>query len=115
VLLVTVTGKFVAGWMGDLINFGAVVSAFGFTIRRRMPPVKTVILLVGLAVLGYILKDAFVPLPAAPFSWDALAAGITLGAGIVLPLAYPPVRRGIRNSPLLKAGASALLGTRPGK
>jgi amino acid transporter len=27
--LVTVTDKFVAGWMGDLVNFGAVVSAFG--------------------------------------------------------------------------------------
>ena len=40
-----------------------------------MSPVKTAILLVGLAVLGYILKDAFAPLPAAPFSWDALAAG----------------------------------------
>jgi amino acid transporter len=198
--LVTVTGTFVAGWMGTLVNFGAVVSAFGaalacavgasrilfalgrdagpgmlrrtsrltgapvgaliwvgagslltlllfitepvatravalslaygadliiaayilvviaaiiFTIRRRMAPAKTVILLIGLAVLGYILKDAFVPLPAAPFSWDALAAGITLAAGIVLPSAYPPVRRGIVNSPLLKAGASALLGTRP--
>jgi hypothetical protein len=92
-----------------------VIAAIIFTIRRRMAPVKTVILLVGLAVLGYILKDTFVPLPAAPFSWDALAAGITLAAGIVLPLAYPPVRRGIANSPLLKAGASALLGTRPGQ
>jgi len=79
-----------------------------------MAPVKTVILVIGLAVLGYILKDTFVPLPAAPFRWDALAAWITLVAGLVLPLAYPPVRRGIVKSPLLKAGASALLGTRPG-
>lgn len=47
------------------------------------------------------------------FSWDALA-GIILVAGTILSLAYPPVRRGIANSPLLKAGASALLGTRPG-
>jgi amino acid transporter len=195
--LVTVTSKFVAGWMGDLINFGAVVSAFGaalacavgasrilfalgrdagpvmlrrtsrrtgapagaliwvgagslltlllfiheqlanravalsltygadliivayilvviaaiiFTIRRRMSPVKTVILLVGLAVLGYVVKTTFAPFPAPPYSWDALAAGITLAAGIALPLAYPPLRRGIRESPLLKAGASALLG-----
>jgi hypothetical protein len=38
-----------------------------------------------------------------------LAAGITLAAGIVLPFVYPPLRRGIANSPLLKAGASALL------
>jgi amino acid transporter len=80
-----------------------VIAAIIFTIRRRMAPVKTVILLIGLAVLGYILKDTFVPLPAAPFSWDALAAGVTLAAGIVLPLAYPPVRLGIRNSPCSKS------------
>jgi len=200
--LVTVTDKFAASWMGTLINFGAVVSAFGaalacavgasrilfalgrdtgpgmlrrtsrltgapvgaliwvgagsllmlllfipepqatravalslaygsdliiaaytlvviaaiiFTIRRRMAPAKTVILLIGLAVLGYVLKDTFAPLPAAPFSWDALGAGITLAAGIILPFVYPPLRRGIANSPLLKAGASALLGTTPPK
>jgi len=198
--LVTVTDKFAAGWMGTLVNFGAVVSAFGaclacavgasrllfalgrdagpgmlrqtsrltgapvgaliwvgagsllpllilikerlatravaislaygadliiaayilvviaaliFTIRRRMSPVKPVILLIGLAVLGYVVKGSFAPVPAAPFSWDALAAGITLAAGIVLPLAYPPLRRGIGNSPLLKVGASSLLGTSP--
>jgi hypothetical protein len=88
-----------------------VIAAIIFTIRRRMAPVKTVILLVGLAVLGYIVKATFVPFPAPPYSWDALAAGITLAAGIALPLAYPPLRRGIANSPLLRAGASALLGT----
>ena len=72
--------------------------------------------LIGLGVLGYVVKGTFAPLPAAaPFSWDALAAGITLAAGIVLPLAYPPLRRGIGNSPLLKVGASTLLGTTPRK
>jgi amino acid transporter len=197
--LVTVTGKFVAGWMGTLVNFGAVVSAFGaslacavgasrilfalgrdagpgmlrrtsrmtgapvgaliwigagsllmlllfiaeplatravalslaygadliiaayilvviaaiiFTIRRRMAPGKTVILLIGLAVLGYVAKNAFAPLPASPFNWDVLAAGITLAIGIVLPFVYPPLRRGIASSPLLRAGASALLSSR---
>jgi amino acid transporter len=90
-----------------------VAAAILFTIRRRMPPVTTVILLIGLTVLGYVVKDAFIPLPAAPYDWDALAAGITLAAGIVLPFAYPPLRRGIRNSPLLRAGASALLATTP--
>jgi len=197
--LVTVTGKFVAGWMGTLVNFGAVVSAFGaslacavgasrilfalgrdagpgilrrtsrltgapvgaliwvgagslltlllfiaeplatravalslaygadliiaayilvviaaivFTIRRRMPPAKTVILLIGLGVLGYVAKNTFAPLPPAPFNWDVLAAGITLAAGIVLPFVYPPLRRGIASSPLLRAGASALLSSR---
>jgi amino acid transporter len=196
--LVTVTDKFVAGWMGTLVNFGAVVSAFGaalacvvgasrilfalgrdagpamlrrtsrrtgapvgaliwvgagslvmllvvfreplatravaislsygadliiaayilvvaaaiiFTVRRRMSPAKTVILLIGLAVLGYVVKDTFIPIPAAPFGWVALAAAITLVLGIALPFVYPPLWRGIRDSPLLKAGASALLGT----
>jgi amino acid transporter len=198
--LVTVTDKFVAGWMGTLVNFGAVFSAFGaalacavgasrilfalgrdagpamlhrtsritgapvgalicvgagslltllvviteplatravaigltyaadlniaiyilvvaaaiiFTIRRRMSPVKTVILVIGLAILGYIVKGTFAPFPPPPYRWDALAAGITLAAGIALPFAYPPLRRGIRESPLLKAGASALLGAKP--
>jgi len=194
--LVTVTDKFAADWMGTLVNFGAVVSAFGvclacvvaasrmlfalgrdtgpgmlrrtsrltgapvgaliwvgagslfpllvvskerlatravaislaygadlivaayilvvvaaiiFTIRRRMSPVKTVILLVGLVVLGYVMKTTFVPFPAAPFGWDALAAGITLAAGIALPFAFPPLRRGIENSPLLRVAAGAML------
>ena len=88
-----------------------VAAAIIFTIRRRMSAVKTVILLIGLAVLGYVLKDTFIPIPAAPYSWDALVAGITLVAGIALPFVYPPLRRGIHNSSLLKAGASALLGT----
>jgi Mn2+/Fe2+ NRAMP family transporter len=91
-----------------------VIAAIIFTTRRRMAPAKTVILLIGLAVLGCILKDTFVPLPAAPFSWDALAAAITLVAGIVRPLACPPVRRGIANSALLRAVTGALLAARPG-
>jgi amino acid transporter/roadblock/LC7 domain-containing protein len=199
--LVTVTDKFVAGWLGELINFGAVVSAFGaalacaigasrilftlgrdagpgtlhrtsrrtgapvgaliwvgagslltllvvikeplatravtigltygadliiaayilvvaaaiiFTIRRRMSPANTVILLVGLAVLGYVVKATFVPIPPAPYDWDALAAGITLAAGIALPFVYRPLWHGIQHSPLLRVGADALLGTRTG-
>jgi amino acid transporter len=175
--LVTVTDKFVAGWMGTLVNFGAVISVFGaalacavgasrilfalgrdagpamlrrtsrltgapvgaltwvgagsllallvviaqplairavtitlaysadlivpayilvvvaaivFTIRQRMSPIKTVILLIGLAVLGYVVKATFIPIPAAPFGWDALAAAITLVTGI-LPVRIPAV------------------------
>jgi hypothetical protein len=76
-----------------------------------MSLVKTVILLIGLAVLGYVVKDTFVPIPASPYDWVALAAGITVILGIALPFLYPPLRRGIQNSPLLRVGASALLGT----
>jgi hypothetical protein len=90
-----------------------VVAAIIFTVRRRMSPVTTVILLVGLAVLGYVVKATFVPIPPAPYHWDALAAGITLAAGIALPFVYRPLWRGIQHSPLLRVGASALLG--PGR
>jgi amino acid transporter len=86
-----------------------VIAAIIFTIRRRMSPIKTVILFIGLAILGYVVKDTFVPFPAAPYNWDALAAGITLVVGILLPFVYRPLRRGIQKSPLLKVGASALL------
>jgi len=89
----------------------AVIAAIVFTVRRRMSPVKTVILVIGLGILGYVVKGTFVPFPPAPYSWDALAAGVTLVAGIALPFAYPPLRRGIQNSPLLKASATALLGS----
>jgi amino acid transporter len=88
-----------------------VVAAIIFTIRRRMSPIKTAILVIGLAILCYVVKQTFIPFPAAPYNWPAIAAGITLLAGIVLPLIYAPLRRGIHDSPLLKAGAAALLDT----
>jgi hypothetical protein len=43
-----------------------VIAAIIFTVRRRMSPVTTVILLIGLVVLGYVVKGSFVPLPATP-------------------------------------------------
>jgi hypothetical protein len=48
-----------------------IIAAIIFTIRRRMSPVTTMILVIGLAVLGYVVKDTFAPLPAAPYNWDA--------------------------------------------
>lgn len=89
-----------------------VLASVVFTIRRRTSWVSPAILVLGLGVLGYIVKITFVPLPPPPYRWDAVAAGVTLVLGVVLPLIYPPLRRGIRRSPLLRAGAHALLGTR---
>jgi hypothetical protein len=86
-----------------------VIAAIIFTIRQRMTHIKTVILVIALAVLGYIVRATFAPIPAAPYNRDALAVGVTLIIEISLPFAYLPVRHGIENSPLLKAGTSALL------
>jgi len=38
---------------------------------------------------------------------------MSLAAGIALPFVYKRLRDGIENSPLLKVGAIALLGSRP--
>lgn len=57
---------------------------------------------VGVAVLGYVLYDTFVPFPAAPFSWIIAAAGAGLLAGVALA-SVPAVRRRGHASPLLRA------------
>jgi len=80
-----------------------------FNVRRRASWLSTGILVVGLAALGYVVKVTFIPLPPSPFQIDALAAAGTLVVGILLPIVCPPVRRGIRDSALLKAGSEALL------
>lgn len=101
------------GYGSDLIIVAyilVVVAALIFTIRGRQPRVRAVILVLGLAVLGYVVKDIVVPIPAPPYRWDALAAGITLVIGAALPFAYPPLQHRIHNSPLLKVGATTLLG-----
>lgn len=91
-----------------------VVGAVVYTVRRRMAVAKTGLLLVGLVVLGFVVKDTFFPFPAAPYNWDALAAGVTLVLGGVLPFASTRLRRGIRTSPLLRLGAAELQVDRPG-
>jgi len=90
-----------------------VVAAIIFTVKRRMSPFKTFILLVGLAILAYVLKDTFVPFPEAPYNWDFFGAAATLVVGLALPFISPRLRNGIRNSPLLRVGSKALLGTEP--
>lgn len=56
----------VQGPTAGVVIAPAVLAAIVFTVRRRMAPVKTVILLIGLGVLGYVAKNTFAPLPPAP-------------------------------------------------
>lgn len=86
-----------------------VTAAIVFTIRRRMAVAQTAVLVVGLAVLGFVVKDTFVPFPAAPYNWDAIAAGATLLVGGLLPLISRRLRDNLRSSPLLRLGAAELL------
>jgi amino acid transporter len=86
-----------------------VVAAIVYTIRSRMSPVKTIILLIGAGILGYVVKSTFLPFPAAPYNWVALVAGVSLVVGLVLPVASRRVREGVRSSPLLRLGTTRLL------
>lgn len=98
-----------------LAAYGLVlIAAIVFTVKQRRSRLSTAILVVGLGIFIYIVKDTFVPFPAAPYNWDAYGALITLGIGLLLPVLSPKIRHGIGQSPLLKVGATALISS-PGR
>ena len=90
-----------------------VVAAITYALRSRMPLRRTVLLLVGLLVLGFIAKGTFVPFPAFPYNWDAVGAGATLLLGGTLPLVSPKLRTRLSSSPLLVLGKARLMGSAP--
>lgn len=95
-----------------IVEFGAylmivaylltVIAAIAWTWRRDRRPIPLAVLGVGVAVLGYVLYDTFVPFPAAPFNWIIATAGASLVAGAGLAAA-PTIRRRLHSSPLLQA------------
>lgn len=90
----------------------AVVAALVLVVRAAMPWYRGVILGVGVAVLGYVARESFVPLPTGLYRWDLFGAVGSLALGVVLPLVSPRLRSGIAHSTLLFAGERALLGPR---
>jgi amino acid transporter len=95
-----------------IVEFGAyliivaylltVIGAIAWVWRRQRRPLPLVVLAVGVVVLGYVLYDTFVPLPAAPFDWILAAAAVSVLAGIGVTLASETHRR-LVSSPLLRA------------
>ncbi len=106
--------------VADILTYGAdliiaayilaVLAALVFTIRSHAPLYRRAILLVGLAILGYVVKETFLPLPEGAYRWDAIGAAATLIVGLVLPSLVPRLRQGIAESKLLGVGAQTLLG-----
>jgi amino acid transporter len=106
-----------------IVEFGAylmvvaylltVVAAIAWTWRGDRRPVRLALLGLGVAVLGYVLYDTFVPWPAAPFGWVVAAAGAGLVAGAAL-VALPETRRRLGRSPLLVATRSRRGALAPG-
>jgi len=99
----------------DLATYGAdliivvylltVVAAFVLSLRQRRNPVQLVTLLVGVVVVGYVLKGTVYPIPPHPFDYCIDAAGITLVAGAVLLALAPALRRALRAAPLFAVDA----------
>jgi amino acid transporter len=95
-----------------IVEFGAylmivaylltVIAAIAWTWRHNRRPLPLTVLAGGVAVLGYVLYDTFVPFPAAPFNWiiATAAASLVLATGLA---AAPAIRRRLHSSPLLQA------------
>ncbi len=94
----------------DLATYGAdliivvylltIVAASVWSLRQRRSPARLATLLTGIIVVGYVLKSTVYPLPAYPFNVCMDGAGLTLAAGVVVLLARPRLRQGLRRSPL---------------
>lgn len=79
-----------------------VIAAIAWVWRTSRRPLPLVVLAVGVAALGLVLYDTFVPFPAAPFNEVVIAAGASIIVGIAVTL-IPAVRRRLAQSELLRA------------
>ncbi|HVA22430.1 MAG TPA: APC family permease [Candidatus Micrarchaeia archaeon] len=94
-----------ATWGADLIVgvYGlTTLAAATYLIRRRRRPFGIAVSLVGLAVLGLILEQTVVPLPAFPFDLLLGLAGASVAVGLAIPLAFPGYRHHLAQSPLFR-------------
>lgn len=102
----------------DIATYGAdcIIIAYLFTVvgaivwlvrRRRLQPLRLAVLVVGVGVMGYIIKNTAYPIPPLPFNYDVYAAGATLLAGIVLVAARPELRRRLGLSALFRVPGGA--------
>jgi len=82
-----------------------VIAAFVRSLRQRRPR-QLAILLVGVLVMGYVLKSTVYPIPAFPFNYCMYAAGGTLAVGVAL-LLWPRLRRALHRAPLFAVEAAS--------
>ena len=87
-----------------------VIAALVLVVRTRMPWYRGAILVVGVAVLTYVLKETFLPLPPGPYRWDFYVAVASLSIGLAIPRLSPRLRTRMAASPLLHAGSRRLIG-----
>ncbi|MGH9132219.1 MAG: APC family permease [Acidimicrobiales bacterium] len=110
VAFLPLVGSTPLGAFSDLATYGAdliimayllsVVGAFVWSVRnRKLNPARLLILLVGAAVLAYILYDTIVTL-VAPFDYCMYGAVFTLAVGVLAIVGNGRLRRRLADSPL---------------
>lgn len=111
---VSAIGAFVfvgAGPLGsitDVSTYGAdigviaylliVIAGLVFCWRHVRRTVHILVLLVGVAVMGYVVKSSLYPVPAAPLNYAMYSALGTYAFGIAVLLVFPQARRRLRSS-----------------
>lgn len=110
---------YLATWGADLIiavYAFTVISALVYLVRRRRRPLGMLISVVGIAVLGVVIKDTVHPVPVFPYNILLYLAGSIIVIGLIILAVFPGYRRRLRSSPLFNAhlsyeDAPALTGT----
>ncbi len=90
-----------------------VIAALVLVWRHGRRPIPLLILSLGIAVLLYVLRDTFIPLPGGPFRFIALAAAGSTILGIIVAL-IPAMYRRLAASALLGAIVREQFRDRPG-
>jgi amino acid transporter len=79
-----------------------VIAALVLVWHTGRRPIPLLVLSLGIAVLAYVLRDTFIPLPVGPFRFVALAAAGSTLLGLALAMT-PALRRRLAGSELLRA------------
>lgn len=91
-----------------VVYLATIIAALVWSLRHgQRHPLHLAVLLVGIVVIGYVLKSTVYPVPSYPFNVCMEAAGITVLLGAALLATMAPLRRALRGSPLFAASIPA--------
>lgn len=101
-VFVAFSGAGPLGTITDISDYGAdieiivyllvLIAAIVFCWRWERKPIHFVVLIAGLVVIAYVVKDTVYPVPAYPLNWCMYAALFTLAVGVVLGAGFPSLR-----------------------
>jgi amino acid transporter len=103
------------GSITDVSSYGAdieilvyllvVIAALVFCWKHERKLQHFIVLIIGVVVMGYIVKDTVYPIPPAPLNYAMYAAFATFALGIAILLVFPGMRSRLSASKLFHAGS----------